>query len=193
MVWRILSVLKILFVLELYCACVCTQKAKLSDKETVKLSLFDPDEENYEFTVTNPHNILCKYCGSPITSVNRALNNMESSHSLESFNITVYGYHLLVQKFQNPQGSIFNVVSVEKAHNVQEVGNDFSESSWFSGYSWTITICSHCQRHLGWTFKKLSNQPHSITSLLLTKPDYFVGLILNRLMRPKDGTFSASS
>jgi len=69
--------------------------------------------------------------------------------------------------FRNPGGFSFHVLCFDRAPGCQAIGGYTLEASWFSGYEWCLALCSGCQTHLGWFFRK---------------PDHdFVGLVATRL------------
>ena len=68
--------------------------------------------------------------------------------------------------FANPHGLVFEIGCFTNAMGC-EVNQDSSHDfSWFSGYSWSISICKKCQNHNGWFFSSLS---HSFFGLILDK------------------------
>ena len=95
--------------------------------------------------------LLCRQCGHSIVD-GREVVDIKSSLALKYKNVSVFGPGgTLVQTFRNPQGMIFDLITVSKA-NIQEVGEAFKEHSWFPSYAWKMAGCPRCQAQLGWTF-----------------------------------------
>eukprot|EP00051_Salpingoeca_urceolata_P006074 m.80800 g.80800 ORF g.80800 m.80800 type:complete len:547 (-) comp14672_c0_seq5:127-1767(-) len=57
-----------------------------------------------------------------------------------------------VGAYVNPHGVVHQTVTFRHATNVFPVGAPSTESSWFEGYAWAITVCASCTTHLGWLF-----------------------------------------
>ncbi len=53
---------------------------------------------------------------------------------------------------RNPAGIFFSIICLSSALGCRILGDYTSEYSWFSGYKWSIAICSDCASHLGWHF-----------------------------------------
>lgn len=71
------------------------------------------------------------------------------------------------QSFVNSGGFVHDTLTVKTARGlIQEYGWS-KEFSWFPGYSWRMAHCDHCNRHIGWCYKRL------ITDV---KPKKFFGL-----------------
>eukprot|EP00978_Attheya_sp_CCMP212_P041432 scaffold237565_cov61-Attheya_sp.AAC.1 len=49
-------------------------------------------------------------------------------------------------------------------------------TSWFPGYSWTITYCSICHEHLGWKFQLVPDRSGSRATGQANRPQLFWGL-----------------
>ncbi|KAF5283193.1 hypothetical protein FQA39_LY17385 [Lamprigera yunnana] len=52
----------------------------------------------------------------------------------------------------NPNGHVFETVTVLTVKNFNLVGSSSQEFSWFPGYLWTIMQCRGCRSHIGWKF-----------------------------------------
>lgn len=98
--------------------------------------------------------LLCSRCGLQITD--------------ERSRTVVQGGH--EHRCTNPQGIDFHIGCFDDARGCMEVGEPRMEHTWFSGFSWQITICRSCGEHLGWRFHKASGRD-------------FYGLVLARLLR----------
>jgi len=80
--------------------------------------------------------------------------------------IDVAGAHR--HRFVNPAGIEFEI-SLYRIADVQAYGPSTDEHTWFAGYAWRIVLCSNCQTHLGWRYRRL----HS--------PDFY-GLIIGQII-----------
>ncbi len=96
--------------------------------------------------------ILCRFCGSTITSKAEAVRKN--------------GRHDHV--FFNPSGIAFEISCFKNAPGCVAEGKTTTDFSWFSGYAWQYALCATCLTHLGWRFS--SNH------------DSFFGLITGRLL-----------
>ena len=126
---------------------------KLSKKRLQKIaeksrSKAGPPEENN-------NNIICKLCKNPITS---------NSHA-----IAIDGQRQ--HTCSNPAGIAFTIRSFSAAPGCVNQGTPTLDFTWFDGYAWNHSLCSHCFSHLGWFFQSDS---HS-----------FFGLISDRLHEEK--------
>ena len=54
--------------------------------------------------------------------------------------------------FSNPQGVVFEIVTLSAAQNLKLWGEPTTEATWFSGYAWTVAFCAGCRAHLGWRY-----------------------------------------
>lgn len=95
--------------------------------------------------------LYCRACGRSITARDQAV----TVHS--SFRHT----------FFNPAGVVFEIGCYKQAAGCRKEGIPSSDFSWFSGYLWSVALCSGCQTHLGWYFDSGSAA--------------FWGLIVNKL------------
>ena len=75
------------------------------------------------------------------------------------------GKHL--HTFFNPAGIVYEIGCFRRAPGCSKEGPSSREFSWFADYSWQISFCRSCTRHLGWFFS--------------SGDDVFFGLIINRL------------
>ena len=74
--------------------------------------------------------------------------------------------------YANPQGHVFEIVTVSSVENLQTHGQATTEFTWFAGYAWQIVSCGTCRRHLGWCFLAVHSD---------TQPAVFWGLLRNQL------------
>ncbi len=74
--------------------------------------------------------------------------------------------------FTNPHGFSFNILTVMYAEMVEIVSEEYSEFSWFPGYSWAIIACSACKEHLGWIFRSPDREPGTFYGLIRDKLFY---------------------
>lgn len=69
--------------------------------------------------------------------------------------------------FKNPSGIYYRLICFSDAPGSKNVTDHTSENTWFSGYSWSISLCRSCNNHLGWHYNSGSGE--------------FYGLIADRL------------
>ncbi|CAO1407877.1 unnamed protein product [Diamesa tonsa] len=96
--------------------------------------------------------MICRSCGQDSTILNLIDNTRVSPFSLGISNITINEKNLLVQELRNPAGISYKVV-ISKRANCAKIKSWYSESTWFTGHSWKVCICPHCQSHIGWMFE----------------------------------------
>ncbi|ACV68003.1 cereblon family protein [Desulfohalobium retbaense] len=99
---------------------------------------------------------LCRHCKHPITT--------------PQDQIVRKGAHEHV--FFNPHGFVFEIGCFARAPGCSAVGRPTLEFTWFPGFAWRITLCSQCQRHLGWRYEQTT--------------DVFFGLLLDQLVLETD-------
>jgi len=75
------------------------------------------------------------------------------------------GKHL--HTFFNPAGIVYEIGCFRQAPGCAVDDLRSNEFSWFADYSWQISFCGACSKHLGWFFSSAD--------------DSFFGLIINRL------------
>lgn len=66
----------------------------------------------------------------------------------------------LQSNYCNPNGHVFETVTIAKAKNFRLFGEASKQFSWFPGYAWTIMQCKSCNRHLGWQFTSKYLEPN---------------------------------
>lgn len=64
--------------------------------------------------------------------------------------IGIQGQHR--HTFANPSGVVFEIGCFATAEGFSFMGPASAEFTWFSGFSWRITICAACLNHIGWFF-----------------------------------------
>lgn len=102
--------------------------------------------------------IICRSCGNRITSASAAIL-VNNSHT---------------HTFFNPHGYVFELGCFSTAPGAIPLGEASSEFTWFSGYAWRISVCGHCNDHIGWEYSGSSVST-------------FHGLILSRIREVEDG------
>lgn len=113
--------------------------------------------ENEEDLKPEPEEvILCAQCRNQVTLPDQAME-MDGAHE----------HH-----FSNPKGVEFHIGCFKEAEGCASLGERSAYWTWFPGYQWQISVCRKCQNHLGWVFTSSS--------------DGFYGLILDRLLRPRN-------
>ena len=65
--------------------------------------------------------------------------------------ISVDGAHR--HRFFNPAGVEFEIVLYRDAL-VHTYGPAIEEYTWFAGYTWQVVLCTNCQTHLGWRYRR---------------------------------------
>lgn len=71
--------------------------------------------------------------------------------------------------FANPSGVVFEIGCFATAEGFSFMGPASTEFTWFSGFSWRITICASCLNHIGWFFSSNAG-------------DSFFGFIVDQLV-----------
>lgn len=120
-------------------------------RETARENAKAPEDRPALDGVSGGGQIVCRCCGLRITS---------SAQRIE-----VNGSHEYT--FTNPGGIVFHIGCFARVQGCRFPGEPTSEWSWFSGYAWSVAICSGCGSHLGWRYS--------------AGDDVFYGLILRRL------------
>ncbi|CAH1390746.1 unnamed protein product [Nezara viridula] len=54
--------------------------------------------------------------------------------------------------YVNPEGYHHDTLTLLKVENVIPISAPSTHFSWFPGYAWSIAVCRHCQKHVGWQF-----------------------------------------
>ena len=80
--------------------------------------------------------IICRTCKNIITSPDESIS-IDGSHT---------------HTFMNPAGILYHIGCFAHARGCALYGPSSSEYSWFTGYIWTVAICSVCSTHMGWKF-----------------------------------------
>ena len=93
--------------------------------------------------------ILCRHCGSVITSLDER--------------ISVSGSHQ--HMFANPQRIVLELGCFRSAPGRGYSGPSTDEFTWFRGFSWKVAVCRTCFTHLGWLF--VSKSSNSFNGLIL--------------------------
>jgi hypothetical protein len=104
-----------------------------------------------KFGLKDEHFIVCKNCGNKITSPEHI--------------VSVDGDH--THTFTNPEGFTYEIGCFSTAEGCAVDVVPTLEHTWFEGFSWSFSICSHCLIHMGWFYNR--------------GEESFFGLILDRL------------
>ena len=123
-------------------------KKESTHRNATQLSI----EEDEEKTSRSEKWYLCRQCHNRITNLDAR--------------VSIHGKH--IHAFANPNGIIFEIACFSTAQGFSLSGKPSYEFTWFTGYSWQITICANCLAHLGWFFQ---NQMNAV----------FIGLITDRI------------
>jgi hypothetical protein len=112
-----------------------------------------PAEETKTLSKDEPV-ILCIYCNQQITDPSRQINVNNAFQHV----------------FANPNGHVFEIGCFSEAKGCVQHSISSNEFSWFTGFSWQISVCSYCSNHLGWFFSSESKS--------------FYALIMDRIIFP---------
>lgn len=104
-----------------------------------------------KFGIVEGQAILCIYCGNIVTWPEQI--------------ITVNDQHR--HTFINPEGLVFQIGCFSHADGCLIDEQSTLDNTWFTGFTWSVSICSNCTAHLGWFYEK--DERH------------FFGLILDRI------------
>ena len=153
----------------IFICCFIVQSIHSSKPEAQEYS--HKREENADF-------LLCRNCGHEIVQA-QDLIRKPSGLALRQRNDTILGVKgVLIQLFENPQGSRFEVITSRKADLLTTQEQPVFEHSWFPGHSWKVSFCPKCGAHLGWHF-----HPHAgLHDSDQADDSKFSGLILNNLL-----------
>jgi hypothetical protein len=120
----------------------------------------DEPEEQVRDKTARPRWLCCRVCRAPIAEAEAKLD---------------WGDRPLI--FANPQGALFELLTVRDATGVHVLGEPTTDATWFSGYAWQVVICRRCLNHLGWSYS--ATAPGS-------SPSFFFGLIRGELVEVGD-------
>ena len=70
--------------------------------------------------------------------------------------------------YVNPNGYVFETLTVYQAESLTLIGSPSTEFSWFPGYAWTICQCACCDSHIGWKFTAMNDKK--------LQPEFFWGI-----------------
>ncbi|XP_074656416.1 uncharacterized protein LOC141909724 [Tubulanus polymorphus] len=115
--------------------------------------------------------LLCRHCGHEVTKALDLTHN-PSPRAIHQRNDTIINIPgILIQRFRNPHGSEFEVITATQA-DILKVDKAYAMDSWFPGFTWQIVVCPRCGFHLGWLFQPLYGGEQRS----------FIGLILDKLL-----------
>lgn len=60
--------------------------------------------------------------------------------------------------YVNPSGHVHETLTLYTVKGIRTVGASSTEYSWFPGYAWTISVCAHCDHHMGWRFTAVNRK-----------------------------------
>ena len=119
----------------------------------------------------NEQFLLCKQCGHEIALI-KDLTFKKSDLSLKQWNDSTLFHHstpVSIQQFRNPNGHIFDLITVSKADLFLINDTRSIKDTWFSNFYWTICICPKCHLHLGWLFDSNIVGENNFFALILDK------------------------
>ncbi|XP_013193072.1 uncharacterized protein LOC106136934 [Amyelois transitella] len=106
--------------------------------------------------------ILCRLCGSELSSSNYIINSKISLDSENTFNETLFGKEVFVQVLS--ANFMSNIPIITFGHSECLPIEEWSEiESWFPDYLWKVCICPACGEIIGWVFQP-TNQLKNGTS-----------------------------
>jgi len=108
----------------------CKDSSDEPVKQLLKKTKQAPDQEKQR-------RLYCGACKHPITSVDQRME--------------VQGAH--EHTCTNPQEVNYRIGCFKQAPGCASIGEPTDEFTWFTGYSWQITLCGSCGLHLGWLFQ----------------------------------------
>jgi hypothetical protein len=104
-----------------------------------------------KFGLKEGHFIVCRNCGNTITTPERMISVNEQH----------------IHTFTNPAGITYDIGCFSSASGCIVYGQPTLEHTWFEGFSWSLSLCSHCLVHLGWYYQ--------------SENENFFGLIMDQL------------
>jgi hypothetical protein len=78
----------------------------------------------------------------------------------QQYAIERQGFH--IHDFTNPLGIAYRIGCFSLATGCRQQGPASLEHTWFTGYSWQISLCGNCGAHLGWLFHSAADQFHGL-------------------------------
>lgn len=106
-----------------------------------------------------------------------------------TYNVTINGELMEVQKLVNPHGFHFDVITMTESWSKSANNEKQLSNTWFPGYTWNIQVCGGmlsslvnlirlgCRGHIGWKFESVELH----VGKNVWPPDTFYGLIYDRL------------
>jgi hypothetical protein len=67
----------------------------------------------------------------------------------------------------NPNGLVWEVLTVRRARGLVAAGRPTAAFSWFAGTAWRVALCGRCGRHLGWRYDPLASEGTTFWGLIL--------------------------
>ncbi len=113
-------------------------------------------EERDEIREEEGEVLRCRSCGAEIAAV-EDICSIAGAPSL--------------QHFANPEGALWEVLTVRHARGLVADVQAYSSFTWFAGYSWRMVACAACMEHLGWMYEAMGSQT----------PPRFFGLVRGKL------------
>jgi len=107
---------------------------KTSGKSAVSSQVEEKDDVHLR---DGRHPVLCRRCGQEIT--------------LAEYAVTISGRH--EHTFNNPAGVTFQIGCFSLAGGCAVYGPPAFEFTWFSGFAWSVCLCTNCTLHMGWFYQ----------------------------------------
>ena len=118
------------------------------------------DQDTEELAGEEEEKYFCLPCGHLVT-LGRWRIEKDGEHQHQCF---------------NPVGMLFRILTFKEAPGVASIGGATAKFTWFTGYSWRVSLCAGCREQLGWQFSGAD------------MPRVFFGLIADKLTtQPPDG------
>lgn len=76
----------------------------------------------------------------------------DSPTALSRRNMTIGRENVVLQKFMNPAGNVFETIVVEELARLSAVGASSDDATWFPDFSWRPLVHTSCNLFVGWRF-----------------------------------------
>ena len=96
--------------------------------------------------------LYCKTCKQRITDT--------------SLRIEIDGHH--IHSFTNPAEIVYRIGCFAQAHGCMPLGIPTLDFTWFKGYTWCYSVCTHCHEHMGWRYGSSNSEFHGLILANLT-------------------------
>eukprot|EP00300_Choanocystis_sp_HF-7_P005196 c13944_g1_i1.p1 GENE.c13944_g1_i1~~c13944_g1_i1.p1 ORF type:complete len:188 (+),score=33.15 c13944_g1_i1:1-564(+) len=167
------------------CVALCAHVLHAHKPHLAVVSQFGESVNIQTRTSLGPKVLKCGQCGHVVAVPGQLHGSSLPTHmSLLNYTETVLDSPLTIQKCQNPHGNQFDIFTATSDVNVVSDPKAYSYHTWFSGYSWAVSVCPTCGQHLGWHFSPTPHHHHDeFCGHAHTKDENtFHALVLDRLI-----------